>query len=52
MDSQVKHNIRYISPKRYQQSAHNSTATRSPAHNLVTRFDHTSTHARKPFRAH
>lgn len=52
MESQVKYNIRDISSKRYQKSAHNSIATRSPAQNLVTKIDHTSTHAKNPFRTH
>jgi len=52
MDSQAKYNIRDISSKTYQESAHNSTATRPPVHSLVTNVDHTSTHASNPFQAH
>jgi hypothetical protein len=48
MENQVKCDIRDISSKRYQQSAHNSTATRPTAHNLVTKIDHTSTHKTTP----
>jgi hypothetical protein len=38
MESQVKCDIRDISSKIHQQSAHNSTATRPTAHNLVTKI--------------
>ena len=52
MDSQAKYNIRDISSKRYQERAHNSTATTPPAHSLITNADYTSTQASNPFHAH
>jgi hypothetical protein len=50
----VKSNIIFeaLLQKDTNRAQYNSTATRPPAHNLVTRIDRTSAHARNLFRTH